>query len=70
MSCCLQVLAIFEQIHVNAALYFIVFGESLLNDAMTVVLYRMMEVFVALPEIPLQEVIQQHPAPIHNECNL
>ena len=56
LVCCVQVLAIFEQIHVNAALYFIVFGESLLNDAMTVVLYRMMEVFVALPEIPMHEV--------------
>ena len=49
-------LAIFEEIHVNSALYFIVFGESLLNDAMTVVLYRMMEVFVVLPQIPLKEV--------------
>ena len=41
------VLAIFEEIGVNMVLYFLVFGESLLNDGVTIVFYN---TFVALKE--------------------
>lgn len=43
------VLAIFQDISVEPGLYFMVFGESLLNDAVTVVLYRIMSAFVGVP---------------------
>ncbi|KAF7258826.1 hypothetical protein EG68_03530 [Paragonimus skrjabini miyazakii] len=41
------VLAIFQNIGVEKGLYYLVFGESLLNDAITIVLYEIMSAFVA-----------------------
>ncbi|XP_063851745.1 probable Na(+)/H(+) antiporter nhx-9 isoform X2 [Scylla paramamosain] len=45
------VLAIFQELGVNKDLYFLVFGESLLNDGMTVVVYNTVTSFMAMEEV-------------------
>ncbi|EOB05831.1 Sodium/hydrogen exchanger 2, partial [Anas platyrhynchos] len=50
------VLAVFENIHVNEQLYILVFGESLLNDAITVVLYNLFKSFCQMSTIKVIDV--------------
>ncbi|XP_032391645.1 sodium/hydrogen exchanger 3.2 isoform X2 [Etheostoma spectabile] len=54
------VLAVFEQVHVNEVLFIMVFGESLLNDGVTVVLFNVFDAFVKLggPAINAVEIIK------------
>ncbi|XP_050993229.1 sodium/hydrogen exchanger 1b isoform X2 [Labeo rohita] len=50
------VLAVFEEIHINELLHILVFGESLLNDAVTVVLYHLFEEFGHAGEVTAGDV--------------
>ncbi|XP_055640826.1 sodium/hydrogen exchanger 3 isoform X4 [Toxorhynchites rutilus septentrionalis] len=50
------VLAVFEEIHVNEVLYIVVFGESLLNDAVTVVMYHMFESYNEIGSSQIQVI--------------
>ncbi|XP_058610026.1 sodium/hydrogen exchanger 1b isoform X3 [Onychostoma macrolepis] len=50
------VLAVFEEIHINELLHILVFGESLLNDAVTVVLYHLFEEFAHAGEVTAGDV--------------
>ncbi|XP_068238479.1 probable Na(+)/H(+) antiporter nhx-9 [Palaemon carinicauda] len=46
------VLVIFQELGVNKDLYFLVFGESLLNDGVTVVIYNTMNTFLSMDSVP------------------
>ena len=47
------VIAIFEEIHVNQTLNILVFGESVLNDAVSIVLYSVFEALIHIDVILL-----------------
>lgn len=51
------VLAIFQELGVNKALYFLVFGESLFNDAVVITLYNMVTTFAVSRVISTYDVV-------------
>uniref|UniRef100_A0A4W5NBB7 Sodium/hydrogen exchanger n=1 Tax=Hucho hucho TaxID=62062 RepID=A0A4W5NBB7_9TELE len=50
------VLAVFEEIHINELVHILVFGESLLNDAVTVVLYNLFDEFSKVGTVTILDV--------------
>ncbi|VDD80457.1 unnamed protein product [Mesocestoides corti] len=50
------VLAIFQEIGVDPNLYFLVLGESLFNDAVTVVLYNIVENFLGIVNVTAHDI--------------
>ena len=54
------VLAIFQEVHVNPQLYFLVFGESLLNDGVAVVFYKTISTFVAMEHRNIEITADQY----------
>ncbi|XP_062841328.1 sodium/hydrogen exchanger 1 [Trichomycterus rosablanca] len=50
------VLAVFEEIHINELLHILVFGESLLNDAVTVVLYHLFEEYASVGSVTVADI--------------
>ncbi|KAK3605348.1 hypothetical protein CHS0354_033839 [Potamilus streckersoni] len=51
------VLAVFQEVGVNHVLYFLVFGESLLNDGVTVVLYLVMQSYSTMDVITADQIV-------------
>ncbi|XP_068425262.1 sodium/hydrogen exchanger 1 isoform X2 [Clinocottus analis] len=51
------VLAVFEEIHINELLHILVFGESLLNDAVTVVLYHLFEEYSDAGTVTILDIV-------------
>ncbi|XP_061679342.1 sodium/hydrogen exchanger 1b isoform X2 [Syngnathoides biaculeatus] len=51
------VLAVFEEIRIDELLHVLVFGESLLNDAVTVVLYHLLEEFARAGEVTATDAL-------------
>jgi len=58
------ILAIFHDLHVDVDLYALVFGESVLNDAVAIVLYRWVYL-VVLSLLPLSLFIADDGASVY-----
>lgn len=51
------VLAIFQEIGVDASLYYLALGESLFNDAVTLVLYKILTQFLTAPSVTHKDIL-------------